>query len=116
MSLENEYYTISSELKSELDVLKQFQDQDITKMSEDQLQAHYRGIRSVESSIDETEKVLDEIKIELYDHIYNDGEVSRKTIKSLLGDITNDIFFKEQEDDYDLEVLQGKQEFLKSLL
>lgn len=116
MSLENEYFAIKSELESETEILKEYREIDRSKMDYIQLKTFEKGVSNIIKSMEETEKILEEIKIELYDHIYNDGEVSRKTIKSLLGDITNDILFKEQEDDYDLEVLQGKQEFLKSLL
>ena len=117
MSLENEYFTTKSELKNELELLQKFQDQDITKMSEDQLKAHDRGLKSVEKSIEETNEVLDEIKVELYDFIYNDGVVSKKTIETLSIDLHQDIFFKGEElDDYDKEVLCEKVNFLKSLL
>lgn len=116
MSLENEYFITRAESKNEIALLKQFQEQDITKMSSEQLEAYDRGIKSIEKDIVETDKILDEIKVELYDFIYNGGEVSKKTIETLLMDFTQDILFKQYEDDYDLEVLNGKQDFLKSLL
>lgn len=117
MSLENEYFDIKNELENELEVLGNFQDQDISKMSESQLKAHDRGVKSIKISIEETNEILDEIKIELYDFIYNDGEVSKKTIGELHNDLLCDIFFKDKEmDDYDKEVLQGKVNFLNGLL
>lgn len=115
MSLEKEYFNERQLLDNASKRLAKFQALNVEEMTDEQINARIRGIKSCEEDIKESKEILEEIKVELYDHIYYDGEVSKKTIESLLADITNDIF-KECDDDYDLEVLQGKQEFLKSLL
>lgn len=118
MNIENEYWTFKKQLKNEMETFKHFKyDLDIIKMSEEQLDARNRGLKSSEKSVNETSEILEEIKVELYDYIYNGGEVSKETIETLSIDLHQDIFFKGEElDEYDKEVLNGKVEFLESLI
>lgn len=119
MNIENEYFTFKKQLENEMKTFKHFKyDLDITKMSEEQLDARNRGLKSSEKAVNETCEILEEIKVELYDYIYNGGEVSKETIETLSIDLHQDLtFFKAKElDEYDKEVLNGKVEFLESLI
>ena len=116
MSLENEYFNEKQLINNASEKLEKMQGLNPAEMDEEQLEARERVIKRCKDDIKESKEILEEIKVELYDHIYYDGDVSKKTIESLLADFTNDIFFKQDDDDYDLEVLQEKQNFLRTLL
>ena len=116
MNLENEYWIFKEVLKKEMEDLKHFNNLDITKMSEEQLNARNRGLESSKKAVNETTKILEGIKIELYDYIYNDGNVSKETIINLSSDLEYDLLFTPNIDDYDVEVLNEKIKYLESLI
>lgn len=116
MNIENEYWVFKEMLEKEIKDFKHFNDLDVTKMSEEQLNARNRGLKSSEKAIDETIEILNDIKIELYDYIYDGGDVSKETIINLSSDLQYDLLFTLNIDDYDVEVLNEKIKYLESLI
>lgn len=113
--LENEYFAEKQLIKRAEESIQKMQSLDVENMTQEQLEARERVIKSSKEEIKECQEILEEIKVELYDFIYNDGEVSKITIEALIDDLSIDVKNGEL-DDYDVEVLNGKQDFLKSLL
>ena len=89
MSLENEYITFKKELESDKRKLAEAKaivvapDENNDLTIEERTEAKNRAIKSIESRIEETEEILEEIKSELKEFIANGGEVSETTLKEL---------------------------------
>ena len=83
MNLENEYVHFKQELKSEEEKLAKFESLNENEMTEMQIEARNRGIKSCKESITEIKELLAEVTAELHDFIKNGGEVSNETLKEL---------------------------------
>lgn len=83
MSLENEYFHLKQELKSEEETLKKFEAIDISDKTDEQIEARNSGIARVKKSIKEIKELIEEVEEELKEFIQNGGEVSQITIDEL---------------------------------
>lgn len=121
MRLERQYNSLKQMLAREKKALARFEAAEIVEDEnnpfsvEERLQAKEKAIASCKENIKEYEEILEEIKVELYDFIYDDGEVSNKTIEDLANDLSVDAS-KEGLDNYDREVLTEKANYIKSLI
>ena len=113
--IENDYYVYKKELEYTVTKLHEFKEI-CGDLTEEQINARDRGIKSCEKQIDYIINGLDEIKIELYDFIVDGGEVSHDTIEDLIYYLTIDMKLNNDDGGYNVNVLNEKINFLKSLL
>lgn len=82
-------------------------------MTEEQSKANANLIRMAKETVSEEKEILQEIMVELYDFIYEGGEVSKRTIQFLIIDLNR---FIEFDDEYGVDVAFGKINYLRELI
>ena len=83
MSLENEYYNEKQMLKNAEEKLAKFESLDVSKMTQEQIEAKERGIRRAKEDIKESKEIIEEIREELLEFIKDGGKISEITKKEL---------------------------------
>lgn len=114
MNIENEYLHQRTLFNKESLTLAEAELREVEGgMTEEQSKANANLIRMASEEKETIKELLQEIMVELYDFIYEGGEVSKKTVQFLIIDLNRFIDF---DDEYDYDVAQGKINYLRELL